>query len=92
MNVYPVPHTLRVAPSYPVEQVMRVDGRTVRVAIQWAVIEHWLGARAADAAAVQEILHSKREEIERTVEANLFAQGMPLSGEVTLTLDDFRTR
>ena len=57
MNVMLVPGTMRVAPSYPVELAATVDGETLRLAIEWPVIERWLGERATNVDAVREALH-----------------------------------
>jgi hypothetical protein len=92
MELHPLPHTLRVVPPFPVEQKVSVDGKTVTVAIEWPVIASWLGPRANDVNAVREALHERRFEIGRTIQAHLFAHGIPLSSELTLTLDDFRAQ
>jgi len=92
MTVHALPSKLRIKPPFPVEQAMAVDGTKVWVAIEWPVVERWLGPRAGDADAVREELHERRLEIERTLEAHVFAHGLPLSKEVTLTLDDFEDR
>jgi len=89
MNVMLVPGTMRVAPSYPVELAATVDGETLRLAIEWPVIERWLGERATNVDAVREALLSRRNVIERTVLARLYAHGIPISGELTLTSRDF---
>ncbi|HTP98128.1 MAG TPA: hypothetical protein VMN56_02300 [Casimicrobiaceae bacterium] len=92
MTVHVLPSQLRIKPPFPVEQAMAVDGTKVWVAIEWPVIERWLGPRANDADAVREALHERRLEIERTVEAHVFAHGLALSKEVSLTVEDFKER
>lgn len=89
MNVLLVPTTVRVAPDYPVELTATVDGEALRVAIEWPVIERWLGDRAANVDAVREALRQRQNVIERTVQARVYAHGMPISGELTLTTRDF---
>ena len=89
MNVMLVPGTLRVAPTYPVELAATVDGEALRVAIEWTVIERWLGERASNVDAVRDALLSRRNVIERTVLARVYAHGIPISGELTLALRDF---
>lgn len=90
MVVHTMPAILRIEPPYPVEQVVTVDDHALRVAIEWPVIQHLANALAPDAAAVRAVLHDKRLEIERTIKAHLFAHGLPLSGELALSLGDFR--
>jgi hypothetical protein len=90
MNVHAMPTDLRVEPPYPVEQALWVDGQPLRVAIEWPVVEHLAGRRDPDPSAVRAMLHEKRLEIERTAKAHLYAHGFPLSGELTLSLADFR--
>lgn len=92
MTVHALPSTLRIKPPFPVEQAMAVDGAKVWIAIEWPVIQRWLGSRANEPDAVREQLHERRLDIERTLEAHVFAHGLPLSKEVTLTLDDFEGR
>jgi len=89
MNVLLVPGTMRVAPTYPVELAASVDGENLRLAIEWPVIERWLGERAGNLDAVREAVLSRRNVIERTVQARVYAHGMPMSGELTLTPRDF---
>jgi hypothetical protein len=89
MNVLLVPTTARVAVDYPVELAATVDGEALRVAIEWGVIERWLGDRAANIDAVREALRQRQNVIERTVQARVYAHGMPISGELTLTTRDF---
>jgi hypothetical protein len=84
-----VPGTMRVAPTYPVELAATVDGETLRLAIEWPVIERWLGERASNVEAVRDALISRRNVIERTVLARVYAHGIPISGELTLTPGDF---
>ena len=90
MKLLPLPHKLHVNPPFPVEIAVSADGETLTVAIEWPIVAGWLGAHAPDDASVRHVLHERRHEIERVLEAHLFAQGTPLSGEVTLTADDFR--
>lgn len=90
MKLQPLPAKVRIEPQFPVEQPVLVDGKTLRISLEWAVIEHFLGDRAADEAAVRAFLDEQRLDIARVVKAHLFAHGFPLSGALTLTLDDFR--
>jgi hypothetical protein len=92
MNVLLVPGTIRVAPSLPVELAATVDGETLRLAIEWPVIERWLGDRASNVDAVREALLSRRNVIERSIMARVYAHGIPISGELTLTSKDFMTQ
>lgn len=78
---------LRVKSGFPVEVTAQSDGRAIRVAIEWSAIEHEAGS-GADAAAVYRFLHDHRSRIERAIQAHLFAQGMPISGQLTLSRDD----
>ena len=89
MNVLIVPTTVRVAPDYPVELTATVDGEALRVAIEWPVIERWLGIHATNVDSVREALRQRQNLIERTVQARVYAHGLPLSGELTLTARDF---
>ncbi len=89
MNVLLVPTKLRVAPGFPVEVAVTVDNETLQLAIEWAVIERWLGSGTPSTDAVREAILARRSVIERTVQARVFAHGMPISGELTLSAADF---
>ena len=90
MNINPMPADIRIERPFPVEQVVNVNGKTLRVALEWSVIDHFLGAEAANPQAVRTFLSERRLDIARTIKAHLFAQGFPLSGELTLSVEDFR--
>ncbi|MCC6196634.1 MAG: hypothetical protein IT518_19435 [Burkholderiales bacterium] len=92
MNVHTLPSTPRIQPSQPVEIRVSVDGEALSVLIEWGVIERWLGEFANDPEAVKRALHSRRSEIERVVQARVFAHGMPISGELALSVRDFPRR
>ncbi|MFO1412447.1 MAG: hypothetical protein U1F10_00735 [Burkholderiales bacterium] len=90
MVVHSMPTVLRIEPPFPVEQAVTVDDEALRVALEWPVIEHLTGERNPDPATVRAALHEHRLTIERTIKAHLFAHGFPLSGELALSLGDFR--
>jgi len=92
MNIHTLPSTPRIQPSQPVEVKVSVDGEILRVSIEWAVVERWLGEFANDAEAVKRALHSRRSEIERVVQSRVFAHGVPMGGELALTVRDFPRR
>ena len=72
MNVYSIPTTLRIQPNQPVELAFNVDGETIRVPIEWAVIERWLGElRASDPEAVREAINQRRTHRARRAVARL---------------------
>lgn len=89
MNVLLVPTNLRFAPGFPVETAVTVDNETLQLAIEWQVIERWLGSASPSVDAVREAILSRRSLIERTVQARVFAHGVPISGELTLSTTDF---
>lgn len=92
MNVIALLNEIRVEPPFPVEIVVLVDDRRVHVALEWPLVVYLLGGRAANPQSLREALFAKRQEIADRIRAHLYAQGMPLSGAVALTLDDFQTR
>ena len=92
MNIHTLPSTPRIQPSQAVALLVSVDGETLRVDIEWSVIERWLGEFANDPEAVKRALHSRRSEIERVVQSRVFAHGVPLSGELALSVRDFPKR
>ena len=92
MNVILIPAKVRVQRDLPVEIAATVDGETLQVAIEWAVIERWLGELATDADAVRNAIQQRRQSIERVIQARLYAHGIPVSGELTLGVRDLGVR
>ena len=89
-GIHVLPRPLRIAPSFPVELSVRVDDATLLVALDWPVVERLLGDRPITEESMADALFDHRDLIERTLRAHLFAQGVPLSGQVVLDLEDFR--
>ena len=90
MDIHVLLRPLRIAPSLPIEMSVQVNDATLRVALEWPVVERLLGDRVATEEGVADALFAHRHLIERILRAHLFAQGTPLSGQVVLGLDDFR--
>ena len=89
-GIHLLPRPLRIAPSFPVELSVRVDDATLLVALAWPVVERLLGDGPITEESMADALFDHRDLIERTLRAHLFAQGVPLSGQVVLDLEDFR--
>jgi hypothetical protein len=92
MNVTILAANLRVKADMPVEIAATVDGETLQVALEWALIERWLGQLANDAGAVRNAIHQRRQAIERVIQSRVYAHGVPISGEMTLGLRDLGGR
>ena len=92
MNVMLVPANIRVQRDMPVEIAATVDGEALRVALEWAVIERWLGELATDPAAVRNAIQQRRQSIERVIQSRVYAHGVPVSGEITLGIRDLGVR
>ena len=92
MNVTLIPGNIRVQRDLPVEVGVTVDGETLQVAIEWALVERWLGELATDAGAVRNAIQQRRGAIERAVQARVYAHGVPVSGEMSLGARDLATR
>jgi len=88
MNVTLLPANVRVQRDMPVEIAASVDGETLQVALEWPVIERWLGGLAPDAATVRNAIQQRRESIERVIQSRVYAHGIPISGELTLGVRD----
>lgn len=89
MRVQALPTESRIEPGFPVEQRYAVDGKTLRVDIEWKMIEVFLGATPAAPESVRAALAVHHASIERVIRARLFAQGFPLSNDLVLTPTDF---
>jgi len=92
MNVTILPANVRVQRDTPVEMTATVDGETLQVALEWQVIERWLGERASDVAAVRNAIQQRRQSIERVIQSRVYAHGLPISGEMTLGVRDLDVR
>jgi hypothetical protein len=88
MNVTLMPGNIRVQADTPVEIKATVDGETLQIALEWSLIERWLGQLAADADAVRNAIQQRRPAIERVIQSRVYAHGVPISGEMTLGLRD----
>jgi hypothetical protein len=92
MNVMLLPANIRVQRDTPVEIAATVDGEMLQVALEWALIERWLGELAADASAVRNAITQRRTAIERVIQSRVYAHGIPISGELTLGIRDLGGR
>jgi len=92
MNVFLLPGNVRVQRDLPVEIVATVDGETVQVALEWALIERWLGGLATDPSAVRNTIEQRRQSIERIIQSRVYAHGIPISGEMSLGVRDLGGR
>ena len=89
MQIQPLPAEPRIEVGFPVEQLYSVDGKTLRVDIEWKVVEMFLGGATPTGQEVTAALRLHHPAIERIVKARLFAQGFPLSNDLVLTPSDF---
>jgi hypothetical protein len=82
--------SIYVHPQLPVELVIRLDGVPIRVAIEWGAIEWLMGPAQPDADQVRDFLHQYRSEIAFAIRAQLAAHGTPLTGQLTVSVEDLR--
>jgi hypothetical protein len=92
MNVFLLAGNVRVQRDLPVEIAATVDGETVQVALEWALIERWLGELATDPSAVRNTIQQRRQSIERVIQSRVYAHGIPISGEMSLGVRDLGGR
>ena len=92
MNVILIPGNIRVQRDMPVEVAANVDGETIQVALEWALIERWLGALPPEASTVRNAIQQRRPAIERVIQSRVYAHGIPISGELTLGVRDLGGR
>jgi hypothetical protein len=92
MNVLLLPGNIRVQRDLPVEVAATVDGETLQVALEWALIERWLGELATDPNAVRNTIQQRRQSIERVIQSRVYAHGIPISGEMSLGVRDMGGR
>ena len=88
MSIHVLPGNISFEPPLPVEIPVSVDGKTLRVAIEWPAIERMLPTADKSFDAVAAALRGKRETIELAIRAHLFAQGTPLDGRVQISPAD----
>lgn len=82
--------SIYVHPEFPVEFVIRWDDQPIRVSIEWSAIEWLMGPTQPDADQVRDFLHHHRREIAFAIRAQLAAQGTPLNGQLTVSIEDLR--
>jgi hypothetical protein len=82
--------SIYVHPQFPVEFVIRLDDRPIRVSIEWSAIEWLMGPAQPDADQVRDFLHQHRSEIAFAIRAQLAAHGTPLTGQLTVSIEDLR--
>jgi hypothetical protein len=82
--------SIYVHPQFPVEFVIRLDGAPIRVSIEWSAIEWLMGPAQPDADQVRDFLHQHRSEIAFAIRAQLAAHGTPLTGQLTVSVEDLR--
>ena len=78
-----------IHPGDPVEFPVAVDGKSVRVAVEWPVIAHLMGSSTTDVDRVRDFLHRRRENVARALKAHLYARGVPQDGYLVMSRDDF---
>jgi hypothetical protein len=82
--------SIYVHPQFPVEFVIRLDDKPIRVSIEWSAIEWLMGPVQPDADQVRDFLHRHRREIAFAIRAQLAAHGTPLTGQLTVSVEDLR--
>ena len=88
MSIHVLPGDIRFEPPLPVEIPVSVDGKTLRVAIEWPAVARMLPTADKSFDAVATALRGKRATIEMAIRAHLFAQGTPLDGHVRISAAD----
>jgi hypothetical protein len=73
----------------PLELLFTVDGKTLRVAIDWTTLGEVFGLDLAGEDSWGTFLRKKRQAIELAVKAHLLARGMPFGRQLVLTAEDF---
>jgi hypothetical protein len=89
MSTFLLETSVYVHRPFPVEFLIDVDGRVIRTAIGWPVVEQIMSATPIDDEQVRNFLHENREAIARAIQARLYAHGVPRTGELVMALDDF---
>ena len=74
MSIHVLPGDIRFEPPLPVEIPVSVDGKTLRVAIEWPAVTRMLPTADKSFDAVATALRGERETIEMAIRAHLFAQ------------------
>lgn len=89
MKVRLVPTDVRLAPPFPIELAAVIDNdELLRVEIEWPTLQHFIEAQPITADDVHEFVRGNRHAIELAIEARVYAHGLPLAGQLVLTLED----
>ena len=75
MSIDVLPGNVRFEAARPVEIPVSVDGKTLRVAIEWSAFTRMLPTTDKSFDAVAKALRGGRETIEMAIRAYVFAQG-----------------
>jgi hypothetical protein len=82
-------HTdVTIRPGSVAELLASVDGRTLRVTIDWQTLGRLLGAAIADEGMVRAFIRERRDAIEVATRARLYAQGVPPDRRLSLHYED----
>ena len=93
MNVYLLDTPLRIHAPDPVEVVALVDGKTLRVMIEWPAVVRLFESEHAEHVSADNVaaaIRRHRRAIALAIEAQLFANGIPLARQLVMSLDDLR--
>ena len=88
MQILVLESSFYVHAGLPVQWLITVDGHAVRVTLEWSDVERLMGTPMPDVDHVREFLHRHRTDIRLSIEAELAAQGVPLSRQLALSFDD----
>ncbi|HKO68152.1 MAG TPA: hypothetical protein VJU53_10150 [Burkholderiaceae bacterium] len=90
MNIFFRAGDISPKPDCALELGVVADGHAVRVELERAAIQHFLGSDPCDKETVLEFVRRNRKAIEWVIHAHLIAHGVPLNRHLVITANDLR--
>lgn len=80
--------SIHVQPHALVEFLIDVDGRAVRVALGWPLVESLMGAVPGSEDQVRDFIRRNRDALTTAFAAHVLARGVPLDRYLVMSSDD----
>ena len=80
--------SIHVQPQALVEFLINADGRAVRVALGWPLLERMMGAEPGNEDQVRDFVRRNRDALTTALAAHILARGVPLDRYIVMSPDD----
>lgn len=80
--------SIHIQPQAQVEFLIDVDGRAVRVALGWPLLERMMGTVAGSEKQVRDYIRRNRDALTTALAAHVLARGVPFDRYIAMSSDD----